>query len=94
MINTVNYYVESKGIKLPDGTIFGAEKIKKFKTVSETGIPGFLVYEVIGKSIVNMFGSGVRVSWKEMEKALNEEITYQISIGNKVFRAGQEITRI
>lgn len=94
MISTISFYVESKGIQLPDGSTFGAETKEMFRTVSETGIAGFLVYEVLGSDVVNVFGSGVRVDWKKMKTALNERIAYQISIGNKVLCGGQEITEV
>lgn len=94
MTSTISYFVNSNGIQLPDGSIFGAETKEMFRTVSETGISGILVYEVIGSDLVNVFGSGIRVSWKEMKKALDERISYQIGIGNKVLRGGEEIAEI
>ena len=95
MIHTNSYYVKSEGIKLPDGTVWGAGTEERFRVVDETGIPGFLVYEVFGKGVVNVFGSGNRVSWREMKKALDERFAHQISVGNKVLRCdGAEITEI
>ena len=95
MISTISYYVETKGITLPDGTVFGAGKREAFRTVRETGIAGFTVYEVFGTDLVNVFGSGVNVDWGKMRDAINERIAYQNSLGNKVFlRGGEEITEI
>lgn len=94
MINSISYFVETKGITLPNGTVFGAGKEEKYRTVSESGLTGFVVYEVFGKDLVNVFGSGIRVGWKEMRDALNERIAYQNSIGNKVLLCGEEITEI
>ena len=91
MINTISIYVKSEGITLPDGSVFGSETCEKFRIVSESGIFGYLVYEVIGNDVLNIFGAGNRVAWREMKKAIDEQISYQISIGNKVLRAGIEI---
>ena len=92
MINTISIYVKSEGIKLPDGSVFGAETCEKYRIVSESGLFGYTVYEVFGSDLLNIFGSGERVTWREMKKAMNERIAYQNSIGNKVVRNGVEIT--
>lgn len=94
MMNVTSYYAKSEGIRLPDGTVFGAEEREAFRIVAESGIPGFLVYEVFGKDVVNIFGAGIRVDWKTMRDAINKRIAYQISIGNKVLRGGKEIMEV
>ena len=94
MIHTLSLYVKCEGITLPDGTVFGRETKEAFRLVDESGMPGFLVYEVYGKQVVNVFGDGVRVGWKEMKKAIDERIAYQIRIGNKVLNGMKEITEL
>lgn len=94
MMNVIRFFVEVKGVVLPDGTVWGGGTEEKIRVVSESGVVGFVVYDVIGEKTVNAFGSGVRVDWKEMKEKVNEMISYQISIGNKVLRGGQEITEI
>lgn len=94
MVNTLRYYVKSEGIKLPDGTIFGAETNEIIRVVSESGIRGFLVYEVFGNDVVNIFGDGSRVEWLKMKNAVNDRISYQISIGNKVYLDDREVTEV
>ena len=94
MASTVSYFVKSVGITLPDGSVFGAETREAFRVVKETGIHGFKVFEMIGTQMVNVFGSGNYVEWEDMKNAINERISYQISIGNKVLRGGEEITEV
>lgn len=94
MASNVSYFVKSAGITLPDGSVFGAETREAFRVVHETGMDGYKVFEMIGTQMVNVFGSGNYVEWKDMKNAINERIAYQISIGNKVFRGGEEITEV
>ena len=94
MINTTSYYVKSEGIKLPDGTVFGAGTTEAFRVVDEYGETGFHVYEVFGTQMVNIFGDGVAVTWRQMRDALNERIAYQTSIGNTVLRCGKVIMEV
>lgn len=95
MTQVTKYFVRTPGIALPDGSVFGAGTQEAFLVVGETGQPGFLVYEVIGgNAFVNIFGSGNRVSWRQMKQAIDERIAYQIGIGNKVLRGGKEITEV
>jgi len=94
MIRNTNYYLKTQGIELPDGTTWGAGTELAYRVESETGLPGFLVYEVHGSYTANRFGSGTRVQWEQMRDALNEWIAYQNSIGNKVIRGGEEISEI
>ena len=94
MASNVSYFVKSAGITLSDGSVFGAETREAFRVVKETGIHGFKVFEMIGTQMVNVFGNGKYVEWQEMKNAINERITYQISIGNKVFRGSEEITEV
>ena len=94
MTKTLSLYVKCKGITLPDGTVFGKETKEAFRLVNDSDIHGFLVYEVYGKQLVNIFGDGVRVDWKEMKKAIDERIAYQNSLGNKVLNGTKEITEL
>ena len=92
MIHTTSIYLKTEGIKLPDGTVWGAETCEAYRIISEYGIHGYMVYRVIGDKLLNPFGDGNRVEWMQMKNHLNEWITYQIGIGNKVLRNGEEIT--
>lgn len=83
MNTSTSYYVETKGIQLPDGTTWGACKEEKLRVVSEEMRPNlFLVYEIFGN---DMLGEGKYCGWREMREKVAEFVNYQLSIGNKVY---------
>lgn len=81
MTSTMHFFVESEGIELPDGTIFGggcehAYSISHGEDATDT----FKIYQIIGGSYVRIADP---MRYKEMKEWVIEQILYYNSNGMK-----------
>lgn len=87
----MTYKFETKGVKLPDGTIWGAGKFVGLRVVGDHFRPNrFHVYEVVGNNEIEKV-SGAAWDWKEMRKLVSEFVNRHLSLGNRVFDDNGEI---
>ena len=89
MASVIHYFVESKGIKLPDGTVWGAETKEMLQVVDGT-VNRFRVFDVVGKNRIEKH-QGKNLDWKEMREQVLEFVNRQFSLGNRVFDNNGEI---
>jgi hypothetical protein len=90
----MKYMVQTSGIQLPDGTIWGAETKEALQVVDDHFRPNrFHVYEVIGSKRIEKV-PGAAWEWREMRELVAEFVNYQLGIGNRVFDEIGEIKAI
>ncbi|MBO7624396.1 MAG: hypothetical protein J6S82_03710 [Bacteroidales bacterium] len=89
MASVTHYLVKSEGIKLPDGTVWGAETKEMLRVVDGT-VNRFRVFDVIGKDLIEKY-QGKNLDWKEMRELVLEFVNRQFSLGNRVFDENGEI---
>ena len=84
MNSSRSYFVKTEGVRLPDGTVWGAGTEEKLRVVCEEMRPNyFRVYSVVGKSLLEIH-QGTYLSWGEMMDEVIDFVNYQRSIGNRV----------
>jgi hypothetical protein len=87
----MKYTVETKGIQLPDGTVWGAGRFVGLRVVDDHFRPNrFHVYEVIGGNMIEKV-SGAAWEWKEMRELVSEFVNRQLDLGNRVFDDNGEL---
>lgn len=89
MACAMHYWVKSEGVKLPDGTVWGAET-KEMLRVVDGDVNRFRVYDVIGNNLVEKIQGG-NLHWKDMRQQVFEFVNRQFSLGNRVFDNNGEI---
>ena len=88
MMSTISFFVESAGIKLPDGTVFGGGIDLKYLITdgakgSGTAYP-FVIYHVIGKDTIRI---GDPKNYREMREWVHEQVAHYESCGMKLWVA-------
>lgn len=81
MASAMHFFVESEGIKFPDGTIFGAGcEYAYLISHGEDETDTFKIYQVIGKKYVRISDP---MRYKDMKAWVNEQIEHYNSCGMK-----------
>lgn len=87
MTTATYFFVESEGIKLPDGTVWGGGKELKFQIMRGESRPDmFTIYEYIGKHRVAKFNHD-NLDYKAMKAFVTAELHYYESVGMKFWAA-------
>lgn len=87
MVSSIYLFVESEGIKLPDGTVWGGGYELKYQiTRSESRPDMFKIYEYIGTHRVAKFNSD-NLEYKQMREFVHGEARYYETAGMNVWAA-------
>lgn len=87
MTSATYIYLESEGLMLPDGTVFGGGVELKFQIMKGESRPNaFTIYEFIGGIRVAKFNHD-NLGYREMVDWLHSEVEYYETAGMKLWEA-------
>lgn len=81
MTSVICFFVESEGILLPDGSVFGAGVSHEYDVMKgENVVNLFTIYQYIGKKRVSITGNE-NWSYKQMREWVHEQARHYTSCG-------------
>ena len=87
MVSATNFFVESEGIKLPDGTVFGAGVTHEYDILKGENRPNaFTIYQYIGKQRIPVTGNE-NWTYHQMREWVHEQVRHYESCGMKFWMA-------
>lgn len=87
MATAMNFFVESEGIKLPDGSVFGAGVTHEYDVLrSENRPDAFTVYQYIGKERIPVT-ENTNWTYRQMREWVHEQVQHYESCGMKLWIA-------
>lgn len=87
MTSAMYFFIESEGIRLPDGTVFGAGITHEYDVLKGENRPDmFTAYQYIGKQRVSVF-NGVNLNYRQMRTWVHDEVRYYEAHGMKLWMA-------